>query len=303
MKTRKYTGAADLKLLQDFNAAAIAVTNHCGYLHPGDIPHHIYSGNRFYDPVELITIWEDDQGMTAWLLVDVKYKGFDAQVRPDLRGGDLEREVLELAYQRTVELMQKYKVSSEVVYADAFREDTARSQLLTDLGWQPDNELPYVLNRTEIHSVAVPDLPEGFSIRSANGVEEAAALTEVHNGAFGPIWNPEMYQKVMESPGYDPQRELVIQTPDGTFAAFAVIRYDYLNSMGLFEPVGTHKKYQRRGFGKTVMIYGLQKMAAAGMKFASVAHFGNNEAAKGLYQSLGFKPWHLLDGYIKPVYH
>jgi ribosomal protein S18 acetylase RimI-like enzyme len=47
------------------------------------------------------------------------------------------------------------------------------------------------------------------------------------------------------------------------------------------------------------MLYGMQKMAAAGMAYATVAHFGDNEAAKGLYQSLGFKPWHLLDGYIK----
>ena len=52
MIRRTYTGEADLELLQDFNAAAIAVTDHCGYLHPGDIPHHIYNGNKYYDPAE-----------------------------------------------------------------------------------------------------------------------------------------------------------------------------------------------------------------------------------------------------------
>ena len=34
MEKRKYSGEIDLKLLQEFNAAAIAVTDHCGYLHP-----------------------------------------------------------------------------------------------------------------------------------------------------------------------------------------------------------------------------------------------------------------------------
>ncbi|MCB0036161.1 MAG: hypothetical protein KDE51_19155 [Anaerolineales bacterium] len=48
MKKRTYSGEADVKRLQDFNAAAIAVTNHCGYLHPGDIPHHIFNGNKHY---------------------------------------------------------------------------------------------------------------------------------------------------------------------------------------------------------------------------------------------------------------
>ena len=65
MKRRTYNGEADLKLLQDFNSAAIATTDHCGYLHPGDIPHHIYNGNKYYDPVELMTIWEDDYGVAA----------------------------------------------------------------------------------------------------------------------------------------------------------------------------------------------------------------------------------------------
>jgi GNAT superfamily N-acetyltransferase len=105
----------------------------------------------------------------------------------------------------------------------------------------------------------------------------------------------------MESPGYAPERELVIQAPDGTFAAFTVIWYDHLNRTGLFEPVGTHKDHRRRGFGRAIMMYGMQQMAAAGMEFAAVAHFGHNEAARGLYQACGFKPWHMLDGYIKQI--
>ena len=298
---RTYAGEADLELLQDFNAAAIAVTDHCGYLHPGDIPHHLYSGNRFYDPAEVMTIWEDDQGVAAWLLVGPRHKGYDAQVRPDLRGGELEREVLEYADERTVELMHRYDIAGDCIYGDAFRGDTARSELLVTLGWEPDNELPYVLNRMRIDPTDVPALPEGYSIRSASGVEDAAALADVHKASFGVDWTPELYRQVMESPGYAPERELVIQAPDGTFAAFTVIRYDHLNRTGLFEPVGTHEDHRRRGFGRALILCGLQQMAAAGMEFATVANFGDNEAARGLYQACGFKPWHLLDGYIKPI--
>jgi mycothiol synthase len=301
MKKRTYSGADDLRLLQDFNAAAIALTDHCGYLHPGDIPHHIYNGNKYYDPVDLITIWEDDQGIAAWLLINVRFKGFDAQVRPDLRGGNLEREMLELAYERTVEQMHHHDIESDVVYADAFRGDTVRNQLLAELGWEPDDELPYVLNRTEIASADFPALPEGFTFRSARGAEDAAALADIHNAAFSPNWTPELYRYVMDSPGYQPERELVIQAPDGSFVAFSIIWFDQINRTGLFEPVGTHKDYHRRGFGQAIVLYGLQQMAAAGMEFASVAHFGDNQAARALYQTCGFKPWHLQDGYIKPI--
>jgi len=110
-----------------------------------------------------------------------------------------------------------------------------------------------VLNRTEIKSIDIPDLPDGYSFRAANGIEDAAARADVHNAAFGPIWTPELYRKVMESPGYEPERELVIQTPDGTFAAFSIIWFDHLNRTGLFEPVGTHKEHQRRGFGRAII--------------------------------------------------
>ena len=299
MLRRTYTGETDLKLLQDFNAAAIAGTDHCGYLHPGDIAHHIYIGNKQYDPVELMTLWEDELGLAAWLLANPSHKSFDAQVRPDLRGNDLEREVLEYAYERTTELMQQHNVASDCILADAFRGDTARRELLTALDWQPDNELPYVLNRTEIDSIAVPALPDGYSFRSAKGIEDAAALADAHNSAFGPVWTPELYRKAMESPGYEPGRELVIQAPDGSFAAFSIIWFDHLNRTGLFEPVGTHKDHRRRGLGRAILLYGMQKMATAGMKHATVANSGDNEAARGLYQACGFKPWHLLDGYKK----
>ena len=301
MIRRTYTGEADLKLLQDFNAEAISVTDHCGYLHPGNIPDHIYDSNKHYAPAELMMIWEDDQGMAAWLLVGPGHKTYTAQVRPDLRGGDFEREVLEYADERTVELMRRYDITGDCIYAGAFQGDTARIELLAALGWESDNELPYVLNRTKINFIDVPALPEGYSFRSASGIEDAAALAEVHSASFGAGWTPELYRQFMESPGYAPERELVIQAPDGTFVAFAVFWFDHLNRTGLFEPVGTHKDHRRRGFGRAIVMYGMQQMAAAGMEFATVAHFGHNEAARGLYQACGFKPWHMLTGYIKHI--
>lgn len=301
MNQRTYTGADDLKLLQDFNAAAIAETDHCGYLHPGDIPHHIYNGNKHYNPVELITIWEDERGISAWLLADPGHRSFDAQVRPDLRGSEFERDVLRFAAAHTADLMHRYGVASDRILADAFQGDTHRARLLVELGWKPEDEQPYVLNRMEIQPVPAPFLPDGYIFRSAAGVEEAAALARIHNAAFGSIWTSELYRYVMESPGYDPARELLIEAPDGNLVAFTIIWFDPLNRTGLFEPVGTHRDHQRRGFGKVILRYGIQKMAAAGMVYATVANFGDNEAARGLYQACGFRPWYLIQGYTRLI--
>jgi len=299
MNQRAYTGAADLQRLQDFNAAAIAVTDHCGYLHPGDIPHHIYNGNRGYDPATLLTIWEDDGGIAAWVLANMRHKGFDAQVRPDLRGGAFEREVLTYAWERTVELMRRHDIAADYLYADGFRGDSARVEVLTALGWEKESGPPFSLTRTPIGDVAMPTLPDGFTFGAAQGLDDAAALAAVHSGAFGSSWTAESYAGVMQSPGYAPERELVIRAPDGAFAAFTIIWFDPLNRAGLFEPVGVHRDYHRRGLGRAILLHGMQHMAAAGMTTATVAHFGDNAAATGLYHACGFRPWHPIDSYRK----
>ena len=69
MKRRCYHGDSDVELLQAFNAAAIAQSAGCGYLHPGDIPHRLFNGNKLFDPVEVLAIWEDKDRVAAWVLV------------------------------------------------------------------------------------------------------------------------------------------------------------------------------------------------------------------------------------------
>jgi ribosomal protein S18 acetylase RimI-like enzyme len=239
--------------------------------------------------------------VAAWVIAAPRYKSFDAQVRPDLRGAAFEREILQYAEARILELMRKYEIDSEYISADAFQCDRARSSLLTDLGWELEDPANYVLNRIRLSEIEQPLLPEGYWIRSGRGVEEAAALAEVHVASFGTDWTAEMYRRVIESPGYVPEREYLVVAPDGNLAAFTVTWHDPINRIGSFEPVGTHQDYRRLGLARALMMYGMQQMAAAGLEYATVANFRDNEAANGLYKACGFRPWYLLDDYVKPV--
>ena len=302
MQHRPYRTDEDVVLLQAFNAAAITETDHCGYLHPGDIPHHIFSGNKQYDPSEILRIWEDERGVAAWVLVGPRHRGYDAQVRPDLRGGDFEREVLQFADARTLELMRDHEIEADQLLGDSFRCDTARSRLLGELGWMREDAPPYVLNRASLDDLPSPVLPDGYSIRSAPGPEEAAALVGIHVAAFAKAtWTPETYRRYMTAPGYAAEREYVVVAPDGSFAAFTVTWHDAVNRTGLLEPVGTHPDHRRRGLGKAVVVHAMHRMKAAGMTYATVANTGTNEASRELYRSCGFTPWHLIDDYVKPI--
>jgi len=302
MRRRAYAGADDVDLLQAFNAAAIAATGGCGYVHPGDIPHRLFNGNKHFDPAEVMTIWEDGNGVAAWTLVGPRHRAYDAQVRPDLRGGAFEREVLEYGDARTAQLMRGHGIEGEKMLGDAFRCDRVRIELLGDLGWVPDGEPPYVINRARIADLPPPAIPPGYRIRPVAGVHEAAAVAALHGAAFpGAGWTAGLYRHVMESPGYDPGRELVAEAAAGTLAAFAVTWHDDLNLTGLLEAVGTHPDHRQRGLGRAVVTFAAHHMAAAGMEHAIVANFASNTASGALYRSAGFEPWHVLDGYEKPI--
>ena len=301
MRHRPYQGDADIELLRAFNATAISGTDHCGYLHPGDIPHHIFSGNKEYDPSEILRIWEDASGVAAWVLVGPRHKSYGAQVRPDLRGGDFEREVLQFADRRTAELMHRHGIEGDHLLGDAFRCDTARSRLLAELGWTRTDGPPYVLNRAPLVDLPDPVLPDGYSLRAPRGLGEAAALAAIHVAAFGATWTPELYRRYMAAPGYAAEREFVVVAPDGSFAGFTVTWHDSLNRIGLLEPVGTHPDHRRRGLGKALVLHAMHQMKAVGMTHATVANSGTNEASRALYEACGFEPWYLIDDYVKTI--
>jgi ribosomal protein S18 acetylase RimI-like enzyme len=301
MKRRYYHGESDVELLQAFNATAIAQSGGCGYVHPGDIPHRLFNGNKLFDPAEVLTIWEDEDGVAAWVMVGPRHRSYDAQVRHELRGMEFERDVLMYAEKRTLELVQRHRIEGDKIFSDAYRCDKTRVDLLAELGWVPDGKPPWVVNRAALIDLAEPAVPDGYLIRAAGGFDEAPALAEVHAASFGSTWTPELYRKVMQSPGYATEREFIVEAAGGTFAAFTVTWHDRVNRTGLLEPVGTHQDHRRRGLGKALVLYAMRKMADEGMQYATVVNEGTNQAARQLYRACGFKPWHLLDGFAKPV--
>ena len=302
MKKRPYANKSDLDLLQDFASRSLAKAKGCGYLHPGDIPHRLFNGNKHFSPSDVLTIWEDSQGIAAWILAEPRHRCFDAQIRFDLKGSGFAAEILAFAEARTLALMNRYEINADKLWADAFRCDIATSSLLSSLGWTQDPDSTWTENRRHLVGLPEPALPRGFHIRSARGIDEAEKLAAVHAASFAKAQlTPELYRKVMESPGYDPSREYVVVAPDGAFAAFTVTWHDSINRTGLFEPVGTHAEYRRLGLARAVMVFAMREMAEAGLEQAVVLNENSNDASRGLYRSCGFLPWQQIDDYFKPI--
>lgn len=89
-------------------------------------------------------------------------------------------------------------------------------------------------------------MPAGFLLRGAR-LADADQLADARNHSFEEDWTGHQYRSVvMTKPGYQPEREIVAEAPDGRIAAFAVYWVDERNRVGHFEPVGTHHDFRRR---------------------------------------------------------
>ena len=102
-------------------------------------------------------------------------------------------------------------------------------------------------------------------------------------------------------PGYDPHREIIAEAPDGQIAAYAVYWLDEQNKIGHFEPVGTHRDFQRRGLGLAVMLHAMRQMQEQRMTRATVHYLADNLPAHRLYESIGFQKQYETLGFRRAI--
>ena len=142
-------------------------------------------------------------------------------------------------------------------------------------------------------------------VRSCKGELEVAARAKAQYGAFESKATFEHYvarfTNFMRSPVYDPELDIIAVAPDGQVGAFCIVWIDPVNQVGLFEPVGTHPDFQRKGLGRAVMLEGLRRLKQRGMKSAIVSTFEDHPPAIKLYESVGFQVVHRLGTYEKEV--
>ncbi len=181
--------------------------------------------------------------------------------------------------------------------------DQARVNALLAAGFELEHPPAPLFERAT--AGVTPIKVDGFEIRPIRGEEEHEARADAARLAFASTLDPEAhrarYLRFMRSPGYAPERDIVVVAPDGTIASFAIYWQDDALSLGQFEPVGTHPAFQRRGLARAVLHEGLARLAAAGIRRARVMTGGANEAAKATYLAAGFRLVDEIAAYRAPA--
>ena len=96
------------------------------------------------------------------------------------------------------------------------------------------------------------------------------------------------YRHLRTLPPYREELDLVVEAPDRSFAAYALVWLDEENGVGELEPVGTHPAHQRLGLGKAVCLEACRRLRAAGADTAVVYSVHGYHAGR-LYASAGFE--------------
>lgn len=166
-------------------------------------------------------------------------------------------------------------------------------------GYTPDTEAGgddgdwHQFNRRPLANLSEPALPAGFRFRTAAEVGPAAA-TRAHVDA----WHPSTFTEtsmagVQATWPYRDDLHGLVEAPDGTLVATAIIWFDPVSRSAEFEPVGTHRAYRRQGLATALMWHGMHRARDAGAATMLVACVGasGHPAARDLYYGVGFKPF------------
>ncbi len=180
--------------------------------------------------------------------------------------------------------------------------DPERIENLRRAGYQRTDEALCFRQRADLTNIPAPEIPDGFRIRNVLGEQDLERRVDVHRDAFSPSkMTVEKHRNVMRSATYRAELDLVVEAPDGAFAAYCLVWFDERNRFGIFEPVGCHSTYRQRGLTKAVMLEGMRRLRELGATRAFVNNLLGAKPASALYESVGMRVLDENHSWIKPL--
>ena len=181
-------------------------------------------------------------------------------------------------------------------WVDFRDDDHARRQLIEARGFLLDKGDGYVLFQHTLNTLlAVPVLPDGFTLRPLAGEQEAAAYSELHRAAFkSTSMTPQWRARTLRMPQYRPELDLVAVAPGGELVGFCVGWFDAERLVAEVEPIGVHPRFRLRGLARVLLLEMLHRFKAQGATSASIESFIDNLPIHRVSESVGFQRIHTI---------
>ncbi|XVU22286.1 GNAT family N-acetyltransferase [Actinoplanes sp. CA-054009] len=121
----------------------------------------------------------------------------------------------------------------------------------------------------------------------------------IFNGLYRPDWRSAQAASVRQHCLADGAESFILATDDGAAAGFVVLRPDREESLGIIEMIAVHPGHQRRGHGRALMEFAIQRLSDQGFELVNVGTGGDpgHAPARALYEALGFTGLPLVNYY------
>lgn len=280
---RPFTGAADIERMIDL---AYTFPDQC--LRAVDLPYRLASWAL--DNPRNASLWEDETGhLLGFAVIQLPWHSLDTCAHPAACDSGIEELMLVWATERAQEIADQTN-QMLTMYVDVFEHDLDRMALLAAHGFAPDYPSMIRMARSLDRVLPAPVLPDGFTLRPTNGMRELHEYVALHRAAFGAAdMTVEWRKRTLCMPQYVPELDVVAVAPDGRLAAFCICWLGPKEGEGYIEPLGVHPDFAGLGLGRAVLLEGLWRLQAHGATIAIIDRYENDDSARALYESLGFR--------------
>ncbi|MDJ0792513.1 MAG: GNAT family N-acetyltransferase [Acidimicrobiia bacterium] len=240
-----------------------------------------------------IRIWEEGGAIVA--VAHPEGQG-DVHLETHPRRADIEDEMLAWAE----DALSRSDGGSRTLTAFALTDDRRRRALLATRGYRREPWHLVQRWRSLVDDAPSASVADGYRLRSLRpgDVEDASALAQVINAAFGHSFGPSALLNFERSPSYRHELQIVAQARDGTIAAHAGVTLDRRNLLAIVEPVCTHPDHRRRGLASACMAEGIRRARALGAMRATVST-GDDNPSNEVYARLGFAEVEVVEAWRK----
>jgi len=278
--SRPATSLEDLRLAESILSEAWLHDGPFVASHPGDLEwwHALAAPD---DLAMHLRLWNEDGALVGWSWV--REHQVHWEIRHDVAGvpGSRLETILTAAIAET----------AGALHAWVPEDDPTTLGVLARHGFRPkaDRLSQFQRRLGRDAPLAGATLAAGYRIRHVAGDAELPARMAIHRAAFEHSrMTLVQYERLVTLPHYTFEDDLVVEAPDGSLAAFAMAWWDPVARVGEFEPVGTHPDHQRRGLGRALLTYGLERYRDRGAAVVQIYSHADNAASEGLYQAVGF---------------
>lgn len=279
MRARPFSDTADLRRMQRLVQDAWALVGSSNAWHVGDVAWEASSGaGREHEWAR--RLWEEGGRVVAWAWLD----------RPATLGWQLDPRRPELL--DDVLAWAEEEVEGDSLETSALASDAPSLEILRRRGYAVVADAPwFAYTVRDLEDIPEPELPRGYGLRTLTSADIDARV-DIHRAAWEPSsFTRERYLATRATWPYREDLDCVAEAADGSFASYTLCWYDEEKRVGEFEPVGTRPTERRRGLGRAVNLFALQRLRAAGAERAIVMCRGDAAypIPKLLYESVGFR--------------